>query len=119
MRGDERVPDGMFSYVSLEQRVPVDGVQKTRQHLLCMGDVGLGVELSLLYTRQTILPDRRASRMPGTRLRKSFCSFSLSMLESNFCLMCSRPARSIFLVRLETSSPMRIRILSNFCHWPS
>ncbi|MGH9446300.1 MAG: IS5-like element ISCARN71 family transposase, partial [Terriglobia bacterium] len=24
MRGDERVQDGMFSYVSLEQRVPVD-----------------------------------------------------------------------------------------------
>jgi hypothetical protein len=24
MRGDERVQDGMFSYVSLEQRVPQD-----------------------------------------------------------------------------------------------
>ena len=24
MRGDERVQDGMFSYVSLEQRVPAD-----------------------------------------------------------------------------------------------
>jgi transposase len=24
MRGDERVEDGMFSYVSLEQRVPTD-----------------------------------------------------------------------------------------------
>jgi hypothetical protein len=24
MRGDERVQDGMFSYVSLEQRVPLD-----------------------------------------------------------------------------------------------
>jgi hypothetical protein len=24
MRGDERIQDGMFSYVSLEQRVPVD-----------------------------------------------------------------------------------------------
>jgi hypothetical protein len=25
MRGDERVQDGMFSYVSLEERVPQDG----------------------------------------------------------------------------------------------
>jgi hypothetical protein len=24
MRGDERIQDGMFSYVSLEQRVPLD-----------------------------------------------------------------------------------------------
>jgi len=31
MRGDERIQDGMFSYVSLEQRVPMDPLRGIRK----------------------------------------------------------------------------------------
>lgn len=60
MRGDERIQDGMFSYVSLEQRVPADhplrGVRKVTDAVLC----SLNAELDKLYAdsgRPSIAPE--------------------------------------------------------------
>src|SRR3974390_2513933 len=60
MRGDERIQDGMFSYVSLEQRVPWDhplrGVRKVTDAVLC----SLNAELDQLYAdsgRPSIAPE--------------------------------------------------------------
>jgi transposase len=60
MRGDERVQDGMFSYVSLEQRVPADhpmrGVRKLTDTVL----QSLSEELDKLYAdsgRPSIAPE--------------------------------------------------------------
>ena len=60
MRGDERVQDGMFSYVSLEQRVPADhpmrGVRKLTDRVL----QSLSEELDKLYAdsgRPSIAPE--------------------------------------------------------------
>ena len=57
--------------------------------------------------------------MAGTPWRKSLPSFSVSMLTSSACVDLLKPATRAFLVRLETSSPMRMRSLSTFCHSPS
>jgi len=60
MRGDERIQDGMFSYVSLEQRVPADhplrGVRKVTDGVLRL----LNAELDQLYAdsgRPSIAPE--------------------------------------------------------------
>src|SRR5271168_1821487 len=60
MRGDERVQDGMFSYVSLEQRVPADhplrGVRGLTERVLG----ALSAELDALYAdsgRPSIAPE--------------------------------------------------------------
>jgi transposase len=60
MRGDERVQDGMFSYVSLEQRVPVDhplrGIRKLTDVVLA----SLSPEFDQLYKasgRPSIAPE--------------------------------------------------------------
>jgi transposase len=60
MRGDERIQDGMFSYVSLEQRVPADhplrGVRKVTDAVLR----SLNAELDQLYAdsgRPSIAPE--------------------------------------------------------------
>ena len=60
MRGDERVQDGMFSYVSLEQRVPADhplrGVRKVTDTVLR----SLSPDLDKLYAepgRSSIAPE--------------------------------------------------------------
>jgi transposase len=60
MRGDERVQDGMFSYVSLEERVPQDhplrAVRKLTDHVLG----SLGGEFDQLYAatgRRSIAPE--------------------------------------------------------------
>ena len=60
MRGDERIQDGMFSYVSLEQRVPADhplrGVRKVTDAVLG----SLNTELDELYAdsgRPSIAPE--------------------------------------------------------------
>ncbi len=60
MRGDERVQDGMFSYVSLEQRVaqdhPLRAVRKVTDVVL----QSLGAEFDALYAdsgRPSIAPE--------------------------------------------------------------
>jgi transposase len=60
MRGDERVQDGMFSYVLLEQRVPADhplrGIRKLTDVVLASVDA----ELDMLYKdsgRPSIAPE--------------------------------------------------------------
>jgi transposase len=60
MRGDERIQDGMFSYVSLEQRVPADHpLREVRK--LTDGVLGsLSRELDALYAeggRPSIAPE--------------------------------------------------------------
>ena len=60
MRGDERIQDGMFSYVSLEQRVPLDhplrGIRKLTDVVLA----SLSPEFDRLYKssgRSSIAPE--------------------------------------------------------------
>src|SRR6202790_2985949 len=60
MRGDERVQDGMFSYVSLEQRVPQDhplrGIRKLTDEVLG----SLNADFDKLYAdsgRPSIAPE--------------------------------------------------------------
>jgi len=60
MRGDERVQDGMFSYVSLEQRVPQDhplrGIRKLTDEVLG----SLNEEFDKLYAdsgRPSVAPE--------------------------------------------------------------
>jgi hypothetical protein len=60
MRGDERIQDGMFSYVSLEQRVPQDhplrGVRKLTDAVL----LRLSPEFDALYAdsgRPSVAPE--------------------------------------------------------------
>jgi transposase len=66
MRGDERVQDGMFSYVSLEQRVPVDhplrGIRKLTDAVLS----SLDAEFDKLYKdsgRPSIAPEYNGKRI--------------------------------------------------------
>jgi transposase len=60
MRGDERVQDGMFSYVSLEQRVPVDHPMRTVRKLTDAVLSSLSPEFDALYKasgRPSIAPE--------------------------------------------------------------
>ena len=60
MRGDERVQDGMFSYVSLEQRVPQDHPLRAVRQLTDTVLGSLSAELDALYAdsgRPSIAPE--------------------------------------------------------------
>ena len=60
MRGDERVPDGMFSYVSLEQRVPQDHPLRAVRQLTDTVLRSLSAEFDALYAdsgRPSIAPE--------------------------------------------------------------
>jgi transposase len=60
MRGDERVQDGMFSYVSLEQRVPQDHPLRAVRQLTDTVLRSLSAELDALYAdsgRPSIAPE--------------------------------------------------------------
>ncbi len=60
MRGDERVQDGMFSYVSLEQRVPVDHPLRAVRKLTDAVLGSLSAEFDVLYAdsgRPSIAPE--------------------------------------------------------------
>jgi len=60
MRGDERVQDGMFSYVSLEQRVPVDHPLRAVRKLTDAVLASLSREFDALYAdsgRPSIAPE--------------------------------------------------------------
>ena len=60
MRGDERVQDGMFSYVSLEQRVPADHPLRAVRKLTDAVLRSLSAELDSLYAesgRPSIAPE--------------------------------------------------------------
>ncbi len=60
MRGDERVQDGMFSYVSLEQRVPEDHPLRAVRQLTDTVLGSLSAELDALYAdsgRPSIAPE--------------------------------------------------------------
>ena len=60
MRGDERVQDGMFSYVSLEQRVPEDHPLRAVRQLTDTVLRSLSAELDALYAdsgRPSIAPE--------------------------------------------------------------
>ena len=60
MRGDERVQDGMFSYVSLEQRVPADHPLREVRKLTDAVLGSLSRELDALYAeggRPSIAPE--------------------------------------------------------------
>jgi transposase len=60
MRGDERIQDGMFSYVSLEQRVPQDHPLRAVRKLTDAVLLRLGPELDALYAdsgRPSIAPE--------------------------------------------------------------
>jgi transposase len=60
MRGDERVQDGMFSYVSLEQRVPVDHPLRAVRELTDAVLKALDTEFDALYAgsgRPSIAPE--------------------------------------------------------------
>src|SRR5215469_15462670 len=60
MRGDERIQDGMFSYVSLEQRVPVDHPLRQVRRLTDGVLRSLNAELDELYAdsgRPSIAPE--------------------------------------------------------------
>src|SRR5271169_2989318 len=60
MRGDERVQDGMFSYVSLEQRVPADHLLRAVRGLTDAVLGSLSAELDALYAdseRPSIAPE--------------------------------------------------------------
>ena len=64
MRGDERIQDGMFSYVSLEQRVPDDHALRAVRKLTDGVLRTLSPELDALYA-----DSGRPSIAPGTVLR--------------------------------------------------
>ena len=53
MRGDERIQDGMFSYVSLEQRVPQDHPLRAVRKLTDAVLRTLSPELDALYAEPT------------------------------------------------------------------
>jgi len=81
MRGDERIQDGMFSYVSLEQRVPVDhplrGIRKLTDTVL----VSLSPEFDKLYKasgRPSIAPEYILRAL----LLQVFCVFSASVRDA-------------------------------------
>jgi transposase len=60
MRGDERVQDGMFSYVSLEQRVPADHHLRAVRKLTDRALLSLSAEFDNLYSdlgRSSIAPE--------------------------------------------------------------
>jgi transposase len=60
MRGDERVQDGMFSYVSLEQRVPSDHPLRAVRKVTDVVLHTLSPELDALYAeagRPSIAPE--------------------------------------------------------------
>src|SRR5580692_9242836 len=60
MRGDERVQDGMFRYVSLEQRVPLDHPLREVRKLTDKVLRSLNAELDALYAasgRPSIAPE--------------------------------------------------------------
>jgi transposase len=60
MRGDERVQDGMFSYVSLEQRVPSDHPLREVRRVTDVVLEALSAELDALYAdsgRPSIAPE--------------------------------------------------------------
>jgi transposase len=60
MRGDERIQDGMFSYVSLEQRVPVDHPLRAVRKLTDAVLGSLSAEFDALYAdsgRPSIAPE--------------------------------------------------------------
>lgn len=60
MRGDERVQDGMFSYVSLEQRVPQDHPLRAVRKLTDAVLQTLNLEFNALYAdsgRPSIAPE--------------------------------------------------------------
>ena len=60
MRGDERIQDGIFSYVSLEQRVPADHPLRAVRKLTDAVLGRLSPELDVLYAssgRPSIAPE--------------------------------------------------------------
>jgi transposase len=60
MRGDERIQDGMFSYVSLEQRVPQDHPLRAVRKLTNVVLASLDAEFDKLYKdsgRPSIAPE--------------------------------------------------------------
>ncbi len=60
MRGDERFQDGMFSYVSLEQRVPADHPLREIRRLTDVVLGSLSAEFDTLYAesgRPSIAPE--------------------------------------------------------------
>jgi hypothetical protein len=60
MRGDERVQDGMFSYVSLERRVPLDHPLREVRRLTDDVLGSLSAEFDALYSdfgRRSIAPE--------------------------------------------------------------
>jgi hypothetical protein len=60
MRGDERIQDGMFSYVSLEQRVPQDHPLRAVRKLVDAVLGALSPEFDALYAgsgRPSIAPE--------------------------------------------------------------
>ena len=60
MRGDERVQDGMFSYITLEQRVPQDHPLRAVRKLTDTVLQTLSPELDALYAdsgRPSIAPE--------------------------------------------------------------
>jgi transposase len=60
MRGDERVQDGMFSYVTLEQRVPADHPLREIRKLTDVVLRSLSAEFDQMYSaagRPSIAPE--------------------------------------------------------------
>ena len=60
MRGDERVQDGMFSFVSLEQRVPADHPLRAVRKLTDTVLGSLNAEFDALYAdsgRPSVAPE--------------------------------------------------------------
>jgi len=55
MRGDQRVQDGMFSYVSLEQRVPQDHPLRAVRKLTDTVLGTLSPEFDVLYADSAVL----------------------------------------------------------------
>ena len=73
MRGDERIEDGMFSYVSLEQRVPADHPLRGIRRLTDAVLGSLSPEFDKLYKasgRPSIAPEYilRAASIAGVLL---------------------------------------------------
>ena len=85
--------------------------------LLCVGDVGLGVEFFFRVHAAIDLPgSKRLDDRRARPSRKSFFSFSLSMLESSFFLIVFQPGEQRLLRALGDLIPHEDADLSSFCH---
>jgi transposase len=93
MRGEERSQDGLFSYVSLEQRVPQDHPLRAIRRLTDRVLASLDVDFDQLYAatgRPSIAPESmlramllqvffsiRSERLLSSRLTTTFCFVGL------------------------------------------